>query len=60
MEEAHGEQDEIGGDLKLRPRHRLELAVETDAFEILDLAVRAQEAAGRDAEIACRALGLAR
>src|SRR5262245_32058628 len=59
MEEAHGEQNEIGRDVKLRPWHRLELAVKTDAFETLDLAVRAQEAAGRHAKIARGALGLA-
>src|SRR5262245_64679033 len=60
MEEAHGKQNEIGRDVKLRPWHRLELAVEPDAFETLDLAVRAEEAAGRHAEIARGALGLAR
>src|SRR5262245_5883352 len=60
MEEAHGEQDKIRGDVKLRTWHRLELAVETYAFKTLDLAVRAQEAGGRHAEIARGALRLAR
>ena len=48
------------GMLELAAGHRLHLAVEADAFELLDLAVLAEEAAGRHAEIARGALGLAR
>ena len=39
MEEAHGQQHEVGRNGELAGRHRLHLAIEADAFQLLDLAV---------------------
>ena len=60
MQETHGEQHEVRRDTELASRDRLHLPIEADAFELLDLAVLADEAAGRHAEVARGTFSLAR
>src|SRR5215210_2125514 len=60
MQETHGEQHEVGWEPELGAGDRFQLAIEADAFELLNFAIGPEEAACRHAEIAGSALRLAR